>query len=203
MPFTRPFSVSNIPGTTLAKQIDEEFRASKLELLERFNATLFTDFTLDPLVLKDEIIGKKTSKVLLIPHNDFKERIGGPKRPEINELFTAIFEDTGTMQASVVLPPGVTITKLELLVDRAQIDTIHWALDSLDFDLTPSKAAVVTGNYSTAGLGIIDSGAIAHVVQPDKYYQITLETTSASNIDSFLFYAARVTYDTPSHLNTI
>lgn len=203
MPFTRPFSVSNIPGTTLAKQIDEEFRASKLELLERFNATLFVDFAADPLVLKDSLAGKVVGKQLLIPHNDFKERIGGPKRPEINELFTAIFEDTGTMQASVVLPPGVTITKVEFLVDRGQIDIIHWALDRLDFDLTPSKTAISLGDFSTAGVQIIDSGAIAHVVQNNSYYQLTLETTSSANVDSFLLYAARITYDTPSHLNTI
>lgn len=197
-------NLKNIAGATPSNQIDDKFRARFLGVEERMNE-IFVDFTTDPVVLKDSILGKVTGKVLVIPHNMFTERVSvGSLLADRSEGFTHAPKDAGVMDAPIMLPPGVTITRVETLIQIGAGVSITWEVFDFDFRISPApvKSTLIGPTvFSTAGFQFLDSGVVALTIDGQHTYYISLDVTSVSG--DVNIYGTRITYNTPSSQQTI
>src|SRR5690349_20727762 len=116
MAFTNAWSDVIPAGGTQAKLIDDHIRQLRLDLHERLNAVLTQDWTADPLVLLDIISGKKNDKKLTLPYSAFvKEPLGKEIYYDADKLI--VFTDSAPIKCPIVLPPGVTLKRVELMND--------------------------------------------------------------------------------------
>lgn len=202
MPYVVNWTTLTVDGsTTDAKDIDVKLTNIADALKERLEDVLIEDATDDPWVLKDTAGGAVVGKRLLIPHTSFVPLTGNTSAVRPTDIIN-IDEPGEWSQASLILPPGVTITLVEFLVDMATNDTINWKLFSHNFSTTTpgTENAIASGSSVATGVHIISSGALGHVVLNNLLYQLAINVTGVN--PSFLLHGARVTYNTPSSKET-
>lgn len=150
--------------------------------------------------------GAKTGKQLLIPATAFYTE-HDPSSITINgEQWN--MDDTQTtfpLFAPVLLPPGVTITKMELLgVVPAGNTSITANLYSTSFSTAPGQTVLATVTLLTTGSnrGLVPSGALNILIDGDTLYWLAVARDDNTVTDSVLI-GVRITYDTPSAVNTL
>ena len=206
MPYTLPWSGLTVPGsTTPSADIDVKLTNIPDALKERLEDVLVDDVTDDPWVLKNTAGGPVTGKRLLIPGTMFRERQGGGSDPSLNDIFIGAFGDAQVMQAPVMLPPGVTVTLVEFLM-RVSSGNVLWEFYNHQFT-TPTVTKVVLESGSQAGSGVnavvIGTAApVAHVIAPDRFYHVSLDTATSGGGILLEIYGCRITYNVPSSKET-
>src|SRR6476620_10194348 len=169
MPHTNPWDTTSPPGTELAKNIDDHLRRLRLDITERL-ADIVDDPYADPLVLKNQFTGQKTGKQMVIPFSDFTCSTTGKEIIYGHGVLNG-FSDCLVILAPIKLPPGVTITKVEMLMDVGDCTSINWWLYTRNFAAGGSRPSSQTANViaaavnqAGAGVKLTDTGALAMVV---------------------------------------
>jgi hypothetical protein len=195
MAYTNAWSNVIPAGTVMSDLIDDHIRQLRLDIAERM-ASLVEDWTTDPVepkaIWKGTVVGKK----LIIPaSNIIMEHDAGMS---IVDSGAGVQPSTGRAVLPLLLPPGVTVTLVELLADRRGNAFITWHLYRKSFSgaAAVSQADVI---HNVAGDVISDTGVLAMVIDVDAYYYIDIEASGSAKD----LYAACVTYDTPDSRNTI
>lgn len=201
MPHTRAWDVTQPPGTTQAKQIDDEIRKLRVDIDERWR-----DFMVDPLAdpvdLKPQFKGNVVGKILVIPFANFNSNTSA-KETWYNNGYGQAFTDTGPLLAGVSLTPGCIVTKVEVLVDKGDAASVEFDFFARSFAAgagrpgsQTAQASLFHGSGAGAGVIIIASGVLAVTIDAAQMYYIALDGIGAAG-NSFDFYGARVTYDVP------
>lgn len=185
--YTNAWSEIVPAGTDPANTIDDHLRRLRLDFRERLNE-IFEDWTDDPVVLKDVYAGLKVANTIIIPFPDF----------QVDDNWNLDNEGSGGSNiaawAPIRLIPGVTITKVEMLMQRGS-SNVTWRIRRRHFVDGPVASDIIsTVVHSTAGMVISDTGVIAHTVGSNDILYIVVENPG---IPGWSILAARVTYDTP------
>lgn len=206
MAHTNAWTVTEPPGSTSAKLIDDKMRMLRVDIGDRFS-DIMVDVMADPVVLKPEYRGNVVGKQILIPFASFNCDTSG-KEAEYRAGYLLAFTDTGGMFADAGVPPGCTITKVEVLIDVGDAASVEFDLYSRPFAAgagRPGSFSLQTSlaHVSTAagGTALMTSGVIAVVVDAAHIYYIGIEGIGAAG-NSFDIFGARITYDTPDTRNT-
>lgn len=197
MTYTNPWDVTTPAGTEQAKKIDDHFRRLRLDLQERL-LVLFTNMTADPVVVKDEIKGKKVGKKLFIPYSSF-----------VNEAsiaydaggYVLISADAQPVRASVMLPVGVIVKKIRWLVDSADTGQITLKFRTNAFAEGASPTTDNSQTKAVSGPEIKDSGTITFAIDGTRY--CWLEADKISGTNTWKIYAVEITYDTDDSRSTM
>jgi hypothetical protein len=200
MPYTNAWNTTDPSGSVAANTIDTEIQKLRLQLQERVFALLFnTPYTADPLTLLDNITGKKDSKTITFAPFSLNTVETDDDVNWSDDYFLSDDGPNHTIRINCPLPVGVTITKVEWLVDRGGSLTVSCDLMEMNFAATPA-AAVSVANASTAGAGaaIVEASGLSIEVGANDYYYAKL-TGSAGR---FKFYGVRITYNAPDARNT-
>jgi hypothetical protein len=202
MPHTRPWSVTAPAGTVQAKQIDDEIRKLRVDIDERM-ADVAVDFTADPVVLQSQYLGNVDGKQLVIPYSAFSStRAGlGVKEVIVNVGFLNAFTDSPLLIAPVILPPGATITTIEVMIDKGDAASIAWDFYARAFAAgearVGSQTAMVSLIHKTeAGVNVLlsTSGVVALPIDANHLYYIVVDGVGPAG-NSFDLYGARITYN--------
>lgn len=204
MPYTNAWNTTDPAGSAAANTIDAEIQKLRLQMQERVFAELFEPavagvYTDDPLPLKDVIIGKKTSKTIMFGSFSATPVADDDDVSWTDDYFLSDDGPNHTVRINCPLPQGVTITKVEWLLDKFSSGTVSCTLMEGNFVATPaSPVAVATAVATTAGAAIVSQDSLGIVVGPDDYYFAKLVGSSGR----FKFYGVRITYDAPDARNT-
>ena len=216
MPFTNLWSKVIPAGGTQAKLIDDHARQLRLDLEERFQI-LFEpsvvgdpddpqpiSFARDPLVLANAIIGKKLDKKLVIPFASFvKQTLGKEVIYDIYKLYA--FTDSAPLIASIILPPGVTLKRVEMFWDRVDAGSVTVNVRKRAFlagQPQNDSQIIATKNNNVDGVRVDATPDFVEVISDAGLYYIEIEAAGTAG-NSFHLYGARLTYDSPTSLNTI
>jgi hypothetical protein len=203
MAHTNAWNVTDPPGTEQAKNIDNHIRKLRVDIGDRL-ADLVVDVMADPLKLKADAQDPVVDKKLLIPFTSFIAR-SDEKEYVLEPGRTYAFVDTGPLMATVGVPVGCTITKIELMGDVGDATQIIWNFYARSFAAGGTRPASVTAMVSLANgtingpsaVKLSDSGVIAVLVDAAQMYYLHVECTGPIG-NSFDLYGARVTYTSPS-----
>ena len=218
MPFTNVWSVVIPAGaTTQAKLIDDHIRQLRLDLEERFNSTLYKPseagdpddpqpnaFLRDPLVLKDGVSGKKKDKQLVIPYSAFIKNTLG-KEFIFDQYKLTAFTDTSPIYAPFILPPGVTLKRVEVMNDRHDAGSVVIRILKRTFaagEAVDTNVEIATVANLAAGRVLSAPADFAEVIAAGTLYYIEIEATGTAG-NSFYVMGVRLTYDSPTHQTTL
>lgn len=179
----------------------------KGDLEERLEDKFITDVVADPWVVKPEILGNVVGKILVIHHSAFffKGADGSTDvsiRTPANRAFTQVGIQAApyTAWASVPIPQGVTITRIEVGVQApggAQLFTATLYRET--FAAPPVVTAVGAIAISADSTGNVGGTNITHAVVAGNWYFFEVDMVVAGA----KLYGARVIYTTPDCRNTL
>jgi hypothetical protein len=186
MPYTNAWSDIRPPGTELARNIDDEIRALRLDVHERMDAVV-ADWTADPVVPLASI---PSYQFLISPAQLFSDSTLG----NISNIWTELHAGDPRFFAQLSPPVkvGEKIIKVEVRIDRRTVPTFTVEIDSTTFDGVHTPAIEFTMATSAGGDQLLDSGPIAITLDAAKVYTLFLDQ-GASGSDFVKFYGARIT----------
>jgi hypothetical protein len=194
MPRTNVWDVNRPPGTELAKNIDNEIRAFRVDFIEILEQSLLISVAADPAVPKPEILGNVNGKKLLV---------GWPEFQGDNSIYQD--EDThfgvghsNPMYAQVRLPPGVTVTLVEYALTRGGAASVDLEFYKVAFG-SGVKTSITTQNFAGVGYTVVPSIALAEVITSDNFYYVKFDAVGAG----FSLFGARISYNTPDCRSTV
>ena len=193
MAYTNPWTV-NVSGGEPADTIDTLLSKIRVDIQERLFAALFnTPYTDDPLVLKDEILGKKTSKKLYVHGVAFHLEANDLNYEEVNydDQYIEVDGEAEIIRAPIYLPAGATIRRIKWLVYAADAGTVTMSLVSTQFDTGNADSVHNTTTKSSTGIEVIDSGALNFAVLSELYFL----KADKSGGDVFRIHVVEITYD--------
>lgn len=198
MPYSSVWNATRPAGSVAAKNIDDEIRILRLQLQERLNDVLVQDMTADPLVLKDNIKGLKLGLQRLVPFSSFLNDLHARENDMTTTGQLNGFCGSGPWIASLAIPPGCVIVKVEWLVDKHDATSLAMELRHRAFTNAPAAAIVdnVT-NQAATGNNIVSSVDLNITVSGDAYYYLAITGAGPSG-NSFIIYGARVTFNRAS-----
>lgn len=182
MAFTDPWVVTDPPGTELAKNIDNEIRKLRLQIQERFNSKILVDFAADPIVVKPEILGN-AFKSFVIPGFSFQNFV--------SITSNGVGVNNAGVFASLILPPGVLITKVEFFYNSPSAVSSTGKLQT-QF-LTPGATGITLITSATSALAgdqLIATAPFGHTVVDSE----RLHLEFAPVFGTVTLFSARVTY---------
>lgn len=119
MPYTNPWDSNSPLGSQAANTADDEFRKFRLDMEERMEDKIITDITVDPWVLRPEVLGNVIGKRLDISFAAFAmfdTNDSVTSRAILNDGFFTAFASC-TAVAPLILPAGATLTSLIFIVN--------------------------------------------------------------------------------------
>jgi hypothetical protein len=202
MAYTRAWSDSNIPGSTQANQIDEEFRASKVDIHERMNE-LVVDWTADPVVPLAALKGALLNKILVIPHTSFWATT--QTGLVLTTQYISVQFVTGPLLAGFTLPVNVTLKQLDILCDLRAAVPVDYTIYKTAYTNPPDLSILDSGQIITVGLQVFQSGVISptEIVSGNEIYYISFDQGGTGAVESFRLYGVRAIYDCPDSTATI
>jgi len=204
MAYTRTWDSTTPTATSQLSAGDDAIRALKVDIEERLSA-LLEDIDADPPSLQSDIvgtIGSKTGKQIIIGPHAFVP-VADDDNTSWEAAYVAIDDGPNfTIRASVVLPIGVTVTKIEMLGDKNTADGITCVLKGAGFSAAPSAPANkhTALSRTAAGVGIEATGTLAIAVVADEL--LFLEVAGDVNGNARL-YGVRITYDASDATETL
>lgn len=218
MPFTNVWSSVIPAGGVQAKLIDDHIRQLRLDLEERFNSVLFAPSVAgdadhpqpnamlrDPLVLKDAVKGKKADKKLIIPYSDFIKNTLG-KEFVFDQYKLIAFTDSAPLICPIILPPGVTLKRIEFLNNRLDAGSVIFDLRKRVFAaggaIDDNTLVATVTNNGAVGLVISAPADFAEVILDNWFYWVVVDATGTAG-NGFEIMGIRLTYDAPDSMSTL
>jgi len=206
MAFTRGWDDAAPPGTRNANEIDNAIRELRVDINERVASKLFTtpipNTTVEAdLVVRPEVLGNATKKLLIHgvafqieSTDDGNYGDDGLSGLGVHEPF----------QAPLLLPPGVTITRIRWLVSLSgAAQTVTGTIKSMAFGAGHAAATLDTRNTSVNGADqILDSGAISLALDDTHCYFLVIDSGGGLTA-VFTIHGVEITYTNPDCRNTI
>jgi len=200
MPYTNAWSDVRPPGTELARNIDDEFRAFRLDVHERMNS-LVVDWTADPVVLAPS---GSSDLIRIIPYSSWLNDYHGVAGVGIFDGVAVGASGSGPYAATVnaVIPRNATITNIIHNISPEVGGGITWEfkLLSVDFPVAAPIAPTTVYSMSTAvdGIQVMDSGVISKTLDSDnKIYSFVFEDIAGPAGKLCQIIATKVTYTLP------
>lgn len=201
MAYSNVWDSNSPPGSQAANTADDEFRKFRLDIEERLEDKFVTDVTLDPLVVKPEILGNVVGKRYLVHHSAFVPDVTWNSSILATTFTrTALYiehesadANTRSMWAPLHIPPGVTISGIDFLVNRNGAGNMTVKFGKIEFTITPSSDFGTSTSTAVNGIVIL-SLAPAYLVLDTQLLalEVTFPTSQASRL-----YGAKVFYNTP------
>lgn len=202
MTFTRPW-VTAQSGAVNANTIDTLFSNLRVDIEERAEASLFTDMALDPLVLRPEVNGAVTGKIITLAGYSFNIN---PDKD--NNLLTYQTDGSVRIETSafaarcgIVLPAGITVTRVRWLINNVGTDTVTAKFLSRAFGVGNAPNVLNIQTKSSAGEELISSGAITLPVVSTQCYWFEIDKTAG--VSAFYLFGVELQYNTPDSRNTV
>lgn len=203
MAYTRAWNEATpVAATTNANLIAELFRFFKVDLRERLNDSLVTDWTTDPIVAKPGITGLVTGKKLFIHHSAFKTSdevtFYNAFANEALQLDSFGSIQTPAFVIPILLPPNTTITLVRLLC-KVPTGTLTGKLCSVAWNTAP--VATVESSFTVTASGSFQFGTTGTISKllAEKPYYFTIGLGDINNI----LVGLEITYNTPDCRYTI
>lgn len=195
MSYTNAWDVTTPAGTEQAKKIDDHFRRLRLDIQERMNE-IFVSFAASPVTLKDEIKGKKTGKIMMVPFPDFVANT-----VDYNAAGNAIFTSSSEpARAPLKMPLGVVIKKVRWLISCSDSTSTTFALKSCAFNVGATPVVETVQTKGSAGGEIMDSGTLTITIDGTKYFWLEADRSGGG---TFSIYAVEITYDAADSRSTM
>lgn len=204
MPYTRGWNDGTPAGARAANQIDDAIREFKVDLHERMDSTFAVDWTADPVVAKDTILGKSTARIMIFgPHGFHAVNDEDNVRWEKEAIR---MNETGlTINGTIYLPHGLTITKFEAAMDRGAAANCVAKLHRVAYATGVASAAIDTATRAIAGVGITAGagGVLAEVVDSSTNFYMVEFTAAGWVITGPRLFAVRLTVDVPGSQSAV
>lgn len=201
MPYSHAWSDNLPPVGALANTIGVEARQLRLDLEERLESSMIVDMSADPVVIRDEVAGKRSGDRVLIPHCAFLSDLN----LKLNDIDSEngkldCFMGSGALYAPVPqFLRGCEITLVEWLVDIHDVTNLEMRLQRRQFaNGVPAAETIVTTNKAVAGNNIVNSGGISHIVSDGYYYYLRIIATAGGGGNAGFVYGARLTFNRPA-----
>lgn len=193
MPFLYTWDDTVPAGSQPANTIDDHIRRLRVEIHERMDSAFVDDWTADPLVLKSSLVGGATGRQICFPAS-----LGIVDTSAALDLEGSSYEGIGVTVRVIfplVLPHGITITKIEAEIDKRGTADVIWNL----WRKAIGGAATLlhTVHHTAVGQVVSDTGAITEVV--DGAYAYYIESPTGTSVRNF--FGFRVTYDRTSSVD--
>lgn len=204
MAFTRTWDSTTPTATSQLSSGDDAIRALKVDVEERLSS-LVVDIDADPLELSEDAVGSigaKTGKQIIIGPHSF-QAVDDDDNVSWQAQYVQLDDGPNvTVRAPVILPIGVTITKVELLGDKNTANQISCVLKGAGFSAAPSAPAAkhTALTRTAAGAGIETSGTLSIAVVADEL--LFVEVAGDTNGNARL-YGVRLTYDAGDATETL
>ena len=214
MAYTRPWTKTTPPGSQAANTADDEIRNLREDLEERialFATGWSTGAPTDPIVPTALVKGNVVGKTIIIHHSGFEPtsnftvEFGGGFGNLFSTADSRFLEHNAgdaavrVVRCPLILPVGVTITELAAVLNRNGATNFSCTLLYDSFDAAPATTGTISAGTTANGIQL-KTVAGPHVVAADRTYYLTVDFPASQ---AARFYAARIKYDTPSHLNTL
>lgn len=201
MAYTNLWNSNSPPGTQAANTADDEFRKFRVDIEERLEDKLITDITLDPLVVRPEILGNVVAKRYMIHHSAFTPDVVWDivttnttfTRTVLYTEHNASDANIRSMWSPLYIPPGTTISGIEFLVNRNGAGNMSVKFVKNDFTTIPVSDSGTSTATSVNGIVIL-SLAPAYLVLDSKMLalEVTFPVSQAARL-----YGAKIIYSTP------
>lgn len=192
MPYSNVWITNAPPGSQAANTVDDEFRKLRLDLEERLEEKFITDVAVDPWVVRPEILGNVTGKILLLHHSLWVPDSNGLNYSRLGTRLVHSSGGAASYFCALPLPVGVTITQVRYLVNRAGAPNLTCAFESIDFAVAPASVTHATVSTTVGGDAIISSSGLAIVTTAVRVYHLKATLNNNDRLS-----AAEVTYNTP------
>src|SRR6266516_2688915 len=197
MPFTRVWTKNNPPGSQQAFTADDEIRNLREDIEERIGILVTgwsTSSPLDPLVVRPEVLGNVTGKIVSFSHWSFRPLWSG-SIITVGTGETALYlESTGgfTWYAPVQLPIGATITSLSYLFNRndGNPPNLTGKLSYNDYTTTPATTDIASVTGTANGIQLVTS-VLSHVVAANRLYFLSIVLGAGASLNRL--YGASIT----------
>lgn len=204
MPYTRVWDSSTPVGSAPAASLDTIIQQFKGDIEDRMEDKFITDITADPWVVKPEILGNVTDKILHLHHSVFSTHSNTNESRSINYVAPS---QTGTygFYGILPLPVGCTLKQVTGVFDRqSQTITIEVGYT----DAVSGAFTSISSQTDNATAGIFQKQASAadfsHVVVAGRFYVINVTLPGVVFLSQFArFYGAFAKYDAPDGRYTI
>lgn len=194
-----------VGAATQASQIDDLFRSLKADIRERLEQT-HNNFAAGPggiVTIKPELIvapdpGIINGKVMGISHAAFTPMTG--TIASRTEDYMESTSGGGTFIAPVILPPGVTIVRMEPWMDRNNIAASNCTM-ALKRNVAGVLSFINSISSNVNGLNAYDGGSlnVVHATNEVLYLVFTTPSAVAGGRVHFVY----LRYNTPSSQNTL
>ncbi len=201
MAYSNTWSTLRPLGSAQAHTADDEIRALRLDIEERFSGLVFEDMNDDPLTIKQESFGTKEGKQMVVPYTSFIIEPSETNAFEYNTGFVTVNANCQPVKASVILPVGVTIKRIEWLVSTDDSALLSLRLRSGSFEMPSTVIDDLTSSKTSSGQEMVDSGEVG--IQVDGLRYFWLEADKQDDTAAFSIWAVRITYDAPDSRSTL
>jgi len=203
MTYTQAWDNNRPSGSELAKNIDNEIRRLRQELSERLQDVLISSgIEADPWVLKDAVLGKALLKVLVISPHAFILPENNSKITSSLDAYVVIFTDSLPARGIVYLPPGVTILRFDVAIDKQQAGAVSWYAYKTNINSGVTTIIQEVMVSAAGGVHVSLGGDLEELVTGDSHYGINVEFTGTAG-NAGRLYGGRVAYSTPDGRFTI
>lgn len=203
MPYTRGWNDGTPAGSRAANQIDDAIREFKVDLHERMDSALVVDWLTDPVVAKDSILGKSTARFMVFGPSIFQ---AVQDEDDMRwELEAVRMNETGrTINGSIRLPTGITITKFEASMDRGGAASAVATFKRVNYN-DGTSGTIDTATKVAAGIGIQAGagGVLAEVVDSSLFHYVVVFTAAAWIITGPRLFCVRLTVNVPGSQSTV
>lgn len=190
--YTRNWLDTVPPGTRVAKEIDDAAREFRVDVHERM-LTVFDSFGEDktiPVVLKGIYSGAAVDRPLTFgPH--FLQSTDDEDDVQIIHQYVTLDNINKSQYGQLPIPVGYVIKKCEVWMDpngKATVTTIYSTVNPSTGTVTALSGSLTR---STAGIGIVSSGALAVTVTDPMYVVVQCSCTGGS-LNKARIYGFRV-----------
>lgn len=208
--YTRNWDSTSPVGSRAANEIDDAIREKLVDIEERVADKLMslpaTRNSAD-VVVKPEILGNVTGKKLLIPFTDFQPTeddddifYGGVTHVEPYYL-TDNNINRNVAYCGIKLPPGVTITQVDLICDIFEKTSVKAQLYKATVAAGTQSQIGADATRSVAGVGAASIASLSETLDGTAFYFV--RATGSVTTGRFKVYGVVVTYTTPDCRNTI
>lgn len=200
MAYTRSWNDGTPAGSRAANQIDDAIREFKVDLHERMDSALVTDWSTDPVVVKDSVLGKVTGRIMLFGPHLFSSRNDEDDTDHQDQYFSLNTSGLSSV-ASPRFPGGITITKLEAAMDRQAAANAVLSLIKYNYTTGVLIGTVDTVTRALGGVGLSAGagGVLAEVVDSASTTIYLFKFTGAGFVGTGpRLYGVRVTFNIPT-----
>lgn len=208
MAYTNAWTVSVPAGSAPANQIDDYMRRTRLDIQERL-LSVFDNMTDDPVVVKDSIKGKVIGKRMIIPYTSFV--LDDPSSDAVtyegsdtgDDPMIIVNSSAGPVRASVILPGGITITRIQWLLDNTDSNQITLKLLAANFAVGSTLITLNSMIKGDSGEEIVDSGTISIPISDPAGRFFWLWADKNTGGGPFHIKAVQLVYTTPDSRFTL